>query len=117
QAAGQLVPKGGNAVLDATSQAFHSVSSGAGSDHINAVVVLTDGDDRDSALTLDQLTDELRNQGDSATQVRVYTIGYSPDAVGAVEALKAIAEASGGQYYEGGTANTEFLYRSISSFF
>jgi Ca-activated chloride channel family protein len=117
QAMASLVPKGGSALLDATSQAFHTVASSASSDHINSVVVLTDGDDRDSALTLDDVTKELGDQTNSATQVRVYTIGYSPDAPGAVEALKGIAEASGGQYYEGGTENAESLYRSISSFF
>jgi Ca-activated chloride channel family protein len=117
QATTGLVPKGGSALLDATSQAFQTVASGAGSDHINSVVVLTDGDDRDSALTLGDVTKELSDQTNSATQVRVFTVGYSPDAPGAVEALKGIAESSGGQYYEGGTANTELLYRSISSFF
>jgi len=117
QAASRLVPKGGNALLDATSQAFDRVRGGADSDSINSVVVLTDGDDRDSAQTLDQVTGELRDQGNSATQVRVFTIGYSPDAAGAVDALKGLAEASGGQYYEGGAANTALVYLSISSFF
>jgi len=117
QAVAGLVPKGGSALLDATSQAFHSVANGAATDHINSIVVLTDGDDRDSALTLDDVTKELSDQENSATKVRVFTVGYSPEAAGAVEALKAIAEASGGQYYEGGAENAELLSSSISSFF
>ena len=60
---------------------------------------------------------ELSSQGDSATQVRVFTIAYSATADGAADALQQIAEASGGQYYEGETEDIELVYRSISSYF
>ena len=59
----------------------------------------------------------MRAQGDSDDQVRVFTIAYSAGAVGAAEALEEIAEASGGQAYEGDTEDIEAVYRSISSFF
>jgi Ca-activated chloride channel family protein len=80
-------------------------------------VVLTDGEDTDSANSLGSVVDELSAQGDSATQVRVFTIAYSATAEGAADALKEIAEASGGQAYEGDTEDIELVYRSISSFF
>lgn len=115
---GGLFPDGGTAFRDATGQGFEKVEALAGADdRINAVVVLTDGDDTDSSRSLDSLTRELSSQGDSATQVRVFTIAYSATADGAADALKKIAEASGGQYYEGETENIELVYRSISSFF
>jgi Ca-activated chloride channel homolog len=60
---------------------------------------------------------ELEGQGDSATQVRVFTIAYSAGARGAREALAMIAEASGGNSYPGDPENIEAVYRSISSFF
>ena len=44
-------------------------------------------------------------------------IAYSAGALGAAEALAEIAEASGGQPYEGDTEDIEAVYRSISSFF
>jgi Ca-activated chloride channel family protein len=113
-----LFPDGGTAFRDATGQAFDKVKALAGADdRINAVVVLTDGDDTDSSRSLDSLVKELSSQGDSATQVRVFTIAYSATADGAADALEKIAEASGGQYYEGETENIELVYRSISSFF
>ena len=115
---GGLFPDGGTAFRDATGQGFEKVEARAGAgDRINAVVVLTDGDDTDSSQSLDDLVAELSSQGDSATQVRVFTIAYSATADGAADALKKIAEASGGQYYEGETENIELIYRSISSFF
>ena len=113
-----LFPDGGTAFRDATSEAFSTVEQSAvQGDHINAVVVLSDGEDTDSDLSLDRVVDELSSQGDSATQVRVFTIAYAAGAEGAAEALESIAEASGGQAYEGGTEDIELVYRSISSFF
>lgn len=113
-----LFPDGGTAFRDATARAFEEVESRtAAAGRIDAVVVLTDGDDTDSSRSLDDLVRELSSQGDSATQVRVFTIAYSATAAGAADALEEIAAASGGQYYEGETGNIELVYRSISSFF
>jgi Ca-activated chloride channel family protein len=116
--AGDLFPDGGTAFRDATAKAFDQVRARGGSgDRINAVVVLTDGDDTDSARSLPSVVRELSSQGDSTDQVRVFTIAYSPTAEGAASALQQIAEASGGQYYRGGTEDIKLVYRSISSFF
>ena len=60
---------------------------------------------------------ELERQGDSATQVRVFTIAYSVGPGEARKALERIAEASGGNSYPGDPENIEAVYRSISSFF
>jgi Ca-activated chloride channel family protein len=116
--ASRLLPDGGTAFRDATLEAFKRVDAIAGrDDRINAVVVLSDGEDTDSSRNLMSVLDELSSQGDSATQIRVFTIAYSATAEGAAEALEEIAAASGGQYYEGGTEDIESVYRSISSFF
>ena len=80
-------------------------------------MVLTDGEDTDSAASAQTVVDTVRAQGDSDEQVRVFTIAYSAGAAGAAEALAAIAKASGGQAYEGDTEDIETVYRSISSFF
>jgi Ca-activated chloride channel family protein len=47
----------------------------------------------------------------------VFTIAFSASALGAEDALKRIAAASGGQSYQGSTEDIETVYRSISSFF
>lgn len=113
-----LLAGGGTAFRDATLEGFKTVDAIADrDDRINAVVVLSDGEDTDSSRNLESVLDELSGQGDSATQVRVFTIAYSATAEGAAGALEEIAKASGGQYYEGGTEDIELVYRSISSFF
>jgi Ca-activated chloride channel family protein len=112
-----LIADGGTAVYDATIEGFRAVRSGASPDRINAVVVLTDGEDTDSGASADDVVEAVRAQGDSDDQVRVFTIAYSAGAVGAAEALQKISEASGGQAYQGDTEDIEAVYRSISSFF
>ena len=117
-AVGRLIADGGTSIFDATAQGYETVRDLAGrNDRINAVVLLTDGEDTDSSRTVQDVVGELQGQGDSSTQVRVFTIAYSASAQGAAHALKAIAAASGGQSYEGTTEDIESVYRSISSFF
>jgi Ca-activated chloride channel homolog len=112
-----LFADGGTAVWDATIDGFEAVRAEATPERINAVVVLTDGEDTDSAASAEDAVNAVRAQGDSDDQVRVFTIAYSAGAAGAAEALEAIARASGGQAYEGDTEDIEAVYRSISSFF
>jgi Ca-activated chloride channel homolog len=112
-----LFAEGGTAVYDATIDAFRAMEKLADrDDRINAVVVLTDGEDTDSSQTAEQVAAAL-DQGDSETRVRVFTIAYSASAAGAEEALERIAAASGGQAYTGDTDDIESVYLSISSFF
>jgi Ca-activated chloride channel family protein len=112
-----LIADGGTAVWDATIDGFEQVRRIASPERISAVVVLTDGEDTDSAASVEDVVRTVRAQGDSANQVRVFTIAYSAGAVGAREGLEEIAAASGGQPYAGDTEDIEAVYRSISSFF
>ncbi len=112
-----LIADGGTAIYDATINGFEQVRGQASPERITAVVLLTDGEDTDSAATADEAVQTVKAQGDSDNQVRVFTIAYSAGAAGAAEALEAIAQASGGQPYEGDTEDIETVYRSISSFF
>ena len=113
-----LIAEGGTAFYDATAEGYRTVRDLAGrDDRINAVVLLTDGNDTDSTRTLNSVVQELEGQDDSSTQVRVFTIAYSVGAAKARKALEEIAEASGGKSYPGDPENIETVYRSISSFF
>jgi Ca-activated chloride channel homolog len=114
---GSLIADGGTSVYDATIQGFEAVRKTASPERISAIVVLTDGEDTDSAASAQTVVDTVRAQGDSDDQVRVFTIAYSAGAAGAAEALAQISKASGGQAYEGDTEDIETVYRSISSFF
>ncbi len=112
-----LIADGGTAFYDATVSAFDAVRAQRATDRINAVVLLTDGEDTDSQVGVDEVVAHIKGQGDSANRVRVFTIAYSSGASGSRANLKQIAAASGGLDYEGKTENIESVYRSISSFF
>jgi Ca-activated chloride channel family protein len=111
-----LIADGGTAFFDATSAGVDTVRRLNDKERINAVVVLTDGEDTDSSLNVDAVSAKL-DQGDSESRVRVFTIAFSASAAGAEDALKQIAAASGGKSYSGTTDDIESVYRSISSFF
>jgi Ca-activated chloride channel homolog len=113
----RLIADGGTAIYDATDRGVAQVSELADTSRINAVVLLTDGEDTDSVKSIDALVRELDAQGDSSRRVRVFTIAYSAGAAGAAENLERIAGASGGKPYVGSTDDIETVYRSISSFF
>ena len=112
-----LIAEGGTAFFDATVEAFDAVRAQKATDRINAVVLLTDGEDTDSQQNAQDVIEHFEGQGDSDNRVRVFTIAYSSGASGARGQLKRIAAASGGLDYEGKTENIESVYRSISSFF
>ncbi|MEY2516424.1 MAG: Ca-activated chloride channel, partial [bacterium] len=114
---GNLVADGGTAIYDATAAGVEQVGKLADTSRINAVVLLTDGEDTDSTRSADQVVRELEAQGDSSKRVRVFTIAYSAGAAGAAETLARIADASGGKAFVGKTSDIESVYRSISSFF
>ena len=114
---GRLIADGGTAIYDATDAGVATVKKLADISRINAVVLLTDGEDTDSSKTVESVVRELDAQGDSSRRVRVFTIAYSAGAAGAAEKLEQIAQASGGKAYTGNTDDIESVYRSISSFF
>jgi Ca-activated chloride channel family protein len=112
-----LIADGGTSIYDAASDGLQTVQGLHDRERINAVVLLTDGEDTDSSKSVDDVVQQMEAQGDTQNRVRVFTIAYSAGAEGAADALKRIAEASGGQAYSGDTEDIELVYRSISSFF
>jgi Ca-activated chloride channel homolog len=116
QAVDDLFPDGETAVYDATARGYSSIARLRDDSRINAVVVLTDGEDNQSRLSDRELVQLLARQSRSeGLAVRVYTIAYGSQAN--KEVLAAIATASGGKPFVGGTKEIEAVYRSISSFF
>lgn len=110
-----LFPDGGTAAYDAAWMAFQAARQGD-PNHIKAVVLLTDGLDRNSQISLSTLINRFNTDAENATHpVRVFTISYGSDAD--PTSLKKIAEAGNGKAYEGTTDNIEQVYLSISSFF
>jgi Ca-activated chloride channel family protein len=113
---GRLIADGGTAFYDAAVNGLETVRDLGDEERINAVVLLTDGEDTDSSRSFQDAVKAL-DQGDAESRVRMFTIAYSAGAAGAREQLEQLAAATGGQSYEGRTENIESVYRSISSFF
>ena len=115
-AVANLTAVGGTAAYDATARGVDLVAAMHDDTRINAVVVLTDGEDNRSRLTAEGLQDRLEQRAeDQEHNIRVFTIAYGSDAN--KDVLEAIAAASGGQAYEGDPAEIIKVYREISSFF
>jgi Ca-activated chloride channel family protein len=94
----QLKARGGTAMRDAISGSIDYMRKKASKDK-KVLLVITDGNDNTSRVTLDQAVTEARQSG-----VLVYSIGILTDedfgeARSAKRALKALAEASGGVDY------------------
>jgi Ca-activated chloride channel homolog len=97
-------------------QAVDTIKARADAEHINAVVVLTDGADTTSSVTGQQVLARLDQEGKAESNaVRVFTIAYGSDAK--ASELERFAAASGGKGFIASTADIEQVYRSISSFF
>ncbi|OUD16242.1 VWA domain-containing protein [Thioflexithrix psekupsensis] len=111
---GNLFATGGTALYDAINQAYSYLKTRANLGEISAIVVLSDGADSNSQLSLQELLQRL--QFNSETQpIRVFTIGYGQDADEGI--LKAIAEKTQGKYYHGDPNNIRKVFTEISTFF
>ncbi len=72
------------------------------SEAINAVLILTDGEDSGSRINLEQLKQELKKSSFSTdSRIAFFTIGYGNEGEFNADALKAIAELNGGYYSKG----------------
>jgi Ca-activated chloride channel family protein len=111
-----LLPDGETAVYDATNAGYDAVRALHDDTRINAVVVLTDGQDNQSHMSPSELVSKLRAQSQSEQQVvRVFTIAYGDGADRTT--LAQIAKASGGEEFSGDPTEIEAVYKTISSFF
>jgi Ca-activated chloride channel family protein len=112
-----LLPDGETAVYDATAEGYNAVRKLRDDSRINAVVVLTDGQDTSSRLSPGELVRQLQSLNNQSEQqvVRVFTIAYGKQADR--DTLSKIAKASGGEEFSGDPTEIEGVYRTISSFF
>jgi Ca-activated chloride channel family protein len=83
-------------------------------DEIRAVVVLTDGRDRDSATSLQALQRELRSTGfESDDRIAVFSVGYGEAGTFDASTLKALAEGNGGEYLQGSPDTIRTLLNNL----
>ena len=83
------------------------------------MVVLTDGQDTDSKVKLEDLLERLKQQTSGGEQSsappRVFAIAYGDKADPAV--LKRIAEAGGGAFFSGTPKDIKAVYADLATFF
>jgi Ca-activated chloride channel family protein len=112
----QLFPEDDTALFQATADGLGVVKKQADTSRINAVVLLTDGQDTAGGISESQLLSRLEDEGRAETGgVRLYTIAYGTDAD--KDLLARFSNATGGKAFEGDNSNIDSVYLSISSFF
>ena len=110
----QLVANGNTALLDAVRTAYSRLQRYGDSERINAIVVMTDGRENASQVSLRQLVAEIRD-GNQTLPVVIFCVAYGSDAD--YEVLQALASASNGQVREGTPETIRDLYKVLSSYF
>ncbi len=109
-----LFADGGTSLYDAVGESYEALRRAPAGSNITAVVVLSDGADRNSTTNLDGLLRKIRPNNESGA-IRIFTIGYGKDA--SADPLRAIADATQGRYYEGKPSNIREVFKDISTFF
>jgi Ca-activated chloride channel family protein len=110
-----LVQAGGGTLLyDAIASAYDLAAKRAVKEpgRTHAVVVMTDGKDEGSRLKLEALERKISDAGDG---VKVFTIGYGPEADAHI--LGAIAEAAKGATANGDVQTIQQIFEDVGSFF
>lgn len=112
-----LFAQGGTALYDSIDLGYQYLltqNRDQAADSILSVVVLTDGEDTESKMHLDELMDRIHFDGETHT-IHVFTIAYGKDA--RKDILNRIAETTQAKSYEGTPDNIVGVFKDISTFF
>jgi Ca-activated chloride channel family protein len=112
-AVARLRAEGDTALVDGVYEAYRRLQDLGDAERINAVVVMTDGQENNSRMSLRQLVGEITQE--SQLPVVVFCIAYGADAD--IDTLEAIAEPTGGQVREGDLETIRDLYKVLSTYF
>lgn len=111
-----IFENGSIALYDATLKAYQDLQAEGDPKHIRAIVVLSDGQDTASAVTLQQLVAEIEaSEGEGGNAIKVFTIAFGGDADKVI--LEAIADPSGGRQFDSSPENIQKIYDEIATFF
>jgi Ca-activated chloride channel family protein len=110
-----LKADGRTALLDAVSYAYDDLQQRGERDRINAIVVMTDGIENASSITLSQLTQKIKRGNPGGVPVVIFSIAYGSDAD--FNALNALADATGGQARRADPETIRRLYKILSTYF
>ncbi len=109
----RMEAQGDTALLDGVYEAHQRLQKLGDSERINAIVVMTDGQENNSSTSLRKLVSELERS--YPTQVVVFSIAYGDDAD--MDTLRWISEPTGGQVRQGDPDTILDLYKILSTYF
>ena len=112
-----MIASGGTALYDAIAEAYRIAKLRAEKEpgKIHAVVVMTDGADTNSTLSLESLQRNFNGEDRMASPVKIFTIAYGDQAQ--TKVLTQIADAAQGSSSKGSTQDIVQVYRDMASFF
>jgi len=108
-----LRAEGDTALVDGVYEAYRRLQDLGDAERINAIVVMTDGQENNSRMSQRQLVREMTQE--QGVPVVVFCIAYGRDAD--IGTLQAIAEPTGGQVREGDLETIRDLYKILSTYF
>lgn len=109
-----LEADGGTRLYDSALEARNWLQQNLRKDAINAVVILTDGDDSGSNIDLNKLRQELEKSNFSSDKrIAFFTVGYGNEGEFNPEVLKQIAELNGGYYRKGNPESISTLMADL----
>lgn len=113
-----LTTGGGTALYDTIAEAIDRQQGRLNNDYINAIVVLTDGEDTNSTTyrTANELMNKYGATAESTVDISLFTIGYELSDKGNLE-LREIARRGRGAAVRGSGADIRQVYLEISTFF
>jgi Ca-activated chloride channel family protein len=107
-------PAGETALYDAVDAAYRHLQANTKPGRATAVVVLTDGEDNKSRLTLEQLLARVKIDYEKRP-IRVFCIAYGDEA--REEVLRKISDATEAKAYKGSPQNIKAVFADIGTFF
>ena len=109
-----LQADGGTRLYEAALAARNWLTDNLRSNAINAVLILTDGEDSESSISLEQLGNKLQQSGFSTDQrIAFFTVGYGSEGDFNPQALEQIANLNGGYYRKGDPATIPQLMADL----
>lgn len=109
----RLAASGNTALIDGIWEAYSRLTTEGSSEAINAIVVMTDGQENSSRQSLSAM--QRRIQQEQGMQIVIFTIAFGNDAD--EKLMRSIAETGGGQYRRADETDIEDLYKIISTYF
>jgi Ca-activated chloride channel family protein len=106
---------GDTALLDGVALAHKELFHLNDSERINAIVVMTDGQENASSISIYDLQNQLVRGNEVGAPVVIFAIAYGADAD--FYTLEQLAEPTGGQVREGTVETIRELYKILSTYF